>query len=74
MKIDKQFVNTFEDRIRLCGAMDKSISDGAKVETSGCAKDLFRAYDIGNCHSKAHQQQKTLPSGNVNMLKAPPIV
>ena len=38
--------------------MDKLISDGTKVETSGRAKDLFRAYVIGNWQSEAHQQQQ----------------
>ena len=36
--------------------MDKLISDGAKVETTGRVKDIFRAYVIGNWHSEAHQQ------------------
>ncbi len=58
MKTDKQFVNTFEDIIRQRGAMDKLISDGAKVETTGRVKDIFRAYVIGNWHSEAHQQQQ----------------
>ena len=58
MKINKQFVNTFEDIIRQWGAMDKLISDNAQVEVSGKAKDIFRAYVIGNWHIEPQQQQQ----------------
>ena len=32
IKTEKEFVNTLEDQIRKRGAMDKLISDSAKVE------------------------------------------
>ena len=69
MKTDKQFVNTFEDIIRQRGAMDKLISDGAKVETSGRAKDIFRAYVIGNWHSEAYQQQQNYAERKYQQVK-----
>lgn len=58
MKTDKQFVNTFEDIIQQRGAMDQLISDNAQVEIAGKAKDIFRAYVIGNWSSEPHQQQQ----------------
>ena len=41
MRSGKQFVNTLEDNIRRCGAMDKQISDSAKNEISQKVKDIF---------------------------------
>ena len=69
MKTDKQFVNTFEDIIRQRGAMDKLISDGAKVETTGKAQDIFRAYVIGNWHSEAYQQQQNFAERKYQQVK-----
>lgn len=54
MKTDKQFVNTFEDMICDRVAMDQLITDSAKVETMGRAKDIFRTYVIGNWCSEPH--------------------
>ena len=56
MKTDKQFVNTFEDIIRQLRAMDRLISNSAQVETRGRAKDILRAYIIGNWQIEADQQ------------------
>ena len=42
MKTDKQFVNTLEDNIRTCGAMDQLISDSAQVEVSNKVNDVLR--------------------------------
>ena len=58
MKTDKQFVNTLEDTIRQCGAMDKLITDSAQVEITGRIKDILRSYVIGNWSSEASQQQQ----------------
>lgn len=41
MGSDKEFVNTLEDVIRKRGAMDKLISDSAKVEISNRVKDIL---------------------------------
>ena len=71
MKMDKQFVNTFEDIIRKRGAMDKLISDNAQVEVSGKAKDVFRAYVIGNWHSEPTNSSRTMQDANTSMLKIP---
>ena len=60
MKTDKQFVNTFEDVIRQRVTMDRLISDSAQVETRGRAKDILRAYVIGNWQSEANQQHQNL--------------
>lgn len=43
MKLDKQFVNTLEDNIRKRGAIDKLISDIAKVEIIKRVQDILRA-------------------------------
>ena len=48
MKTDKQFINTFDDVIRQRDTMDILISDIAQVETQRRAKDILRAYVIGN--------------------------
>ena len=55
---DKEFVNTLEDIIRRRGAMDRLTSDQAAVETSKRAKDILRAYVIGDWQSEAHQQHQ----------------
>ena len=41
MRSGKQFVNTLEDNIRRCGAMDKLISVSAKNEISHKVKDIL---------------------------------
>ena len=51
------------------GAIDKLISNGAKVETSGRAKDLFRAYVLGNWQSEAHQQQQNVAEQKYQHVK-----
>ena len=42
MRSGKQFINTLEDNIRRCGAMDKHISDSAKNEISHKVQDILR--------------------------------
>ena len=56
MKSGKQFVNTREDNIRRCGAMDKLLSDSAKTEISNKVRDILRAYHISNRHSEPYHQ------------------
>jgi hypothetical protein len=46
VKTDKAFVDTLEDNIRERYAMDKSISDCVKAETSNRVKDILRALCI----------------------------
>jgi len=58
VKTDAAFVNALEDNIRLRGAMDKLISDGAQGELSDHAKDLLRTLCIDDWHSEAHYQHQ----------------
>ena len=69
MKIDKQFVNTFEDIIQQHGAMDELISDNAQVEVSGKAKDFFCTYVIGNWLSEPHQHQQNYTERKYQQVK-----
>ena len=48
MTSGNQFVNTLEDNIHRCSAMDKLISDSAKTEISDKVKDILRAYNISD--------------------------
>ena len=50
--------------------MDKFISDNAQVETSGKAKDIFRAYVIGNWYSEPHQQQQNCAERKYQHIKS----
>ena len=54
MKTDAQFVNTLEDNIIDRGAMNKLISDSAKVEISKRVKDILRALTISSWQSEHH--------------------
>ena len=54
----KQFVNTLEDNIHRCGAMDKLISDLAKNEISHKVKDILRAYNINDWQSDPYHQNQ----------------
>ena len=58
MKSGKQFVNTLEDNIRRRGAMDKLLSDSAKIEISKKVMDILRAYHISNWHSEPYHQNQ----------------
>ena len=58
MKTEAEFVNTLEDNIRKRGAMDKLISDGAKVETSRRVKEILRALIIDDWQSEANYQHQ----------------
>ena len=57
MRSGKQFVNTLEDNICRCGAMDKLISDTANNEISHKVKDIFMAYyNINDWLSETYHQ------------------
>ena len=58
MRSGKQFVNTLEDNIHRCGAMDKLISDSAKNEISHKVKDILRAYNINDWQSEPYHQNQ----------------
>jgi len=58
VKTDAALVNTLEDNIRQCGAMDKLISDGAQAELSDRTKDVLCALCIDDWHSEAHYQHQ----------------
>jgi len=59
VKADAAFVNTLEDNMRLRGAMDKLISNGAQSELSDCAKGVLRTLCINDWHSEAHYQHQS---------------
>ena len=58
MKSSREFVNTLEDVIRKRGAMDKLISDSAKVEISRRVKDILRALCIDDWQSERGYQHQ----------------
>ena len=58
MGSSKEFVNTLKDQIRKRGAMDKLISDSARVETSDRVKDLLRAMMIDDWQSERGYQHQ----------------
>ena len=51
MGTEKEFVNTLEDVIRKRGAMDKLISDSARVEISRRVKDILQNLIIDDWQS-----------------------
>jgi hypothetical protein len=56
MNSTKEFVNTLEDVIRKRGAMDKLITDSAKVEISQRVLDILRALCIDDWQSEPEYQ------------------
>ena len=58
MTTDKQFINTLEDVVRKRGAMDKLITDSARVETSKRVEDFARALLIDAWQSEPHYQHQ----------------
>ena len=55
---EREFVNTLKDCIRKRGAMDKLISDSAKVQVSKRALDILRALCIDNWQSERGYQHQ----------------
>ena len=70
MRSGKQFINTLEDNIRRCGAMDKLISDSAKNEISHKVKDILRAYNISDWQSEPHHQNQNPAEWRYRTIKA----
>ena len=70
MKSGKQFVNTLEDNIRRRGAMDKLLSDSAKIEISNKVMDILRAYDISNWHSEPYHQNQNPAEWRYRTIKS----
>jgi Reverse transcriptase (RNA-dependent DNA polymerase) len=69
MTSEKQFVNTLEDIIRKRGAMDKLISDSARVEISNRVLDILRAYCIPNWQSEPNYQHQNFAEHRWNHVK-----
>ena len=59
MMSGKQFVNTLEDNIHRCSAMDKLISELAKIQISHKVKNILRAYNINGWQSEPCHQNQT---------------
>ena len=70
MRSGKQFVNTLEDNIHRCSAMDKLISDSAKNEISHKVKDILRAYNISDWQSEPHHQNQNPAEWRYRTIKA----
>ena len=58
MRSGKQYVNTLEDNIHRCSAMDKLISDSAKNKNFHKVKDILRAYNINDWQSEPYHQNQ----------------
>ena len=70
MRSGKQFVNTLEDNIHRCSAMDKLISDSAKNEISHKVKDILRACDINDLQSEPYHQNQNPAECRYRTIKA----
>ena len=70
MRSGKQFVNTLEDNIHRCSAMDKLISDLAKNEISHKVKDILRAYNISDWQSEPYHQNQNPTEWRYRTIKA----
>ena len=69
MGTEKEFVNTLEDVIRKRGAMDKLISDSARVEISRRVKDILRNLIIDDWQSEANYQHQNFSEHRYKFLK-----
>ena len=69
LKSPKKFVNSLEDNIRKCGAMDKLLSDRAQTETGTRAQNILRALFISSWQSEPHQQQQNPAERKYQTLK-----
>jgi len=58
MSTEKEFVNTLEDVIRKRGAMDKLITDSARVETSARVQEILRSLCIDDWQSEPNYQHQ----------------
>ena len=69
MATSAEFVNTLEDVIRKRGAMDKLISDSARVEISRRVQDILRALFIDSWQSEAYFQWQNFAEHGWKFLK-----
>ena len=67
LKSPKQFVNSLEDNIRKCGAMDKLVSNRVQMEIGQHEQDILQALFISSWQSKPHQQQQSLAERKYQM-------
>ena len=70
MRSGKQFVNTLEDNVHGCSAMDKLISDSAKNEISHMVMDILWAYNINDWQSEPYHQNQTPAEWRYRTIKA----
>ena len=70
MRSGKEFVNTLEDSTCRCSAMDKIISDSAKIEISHKVKGILRAYNISDWQSEPHHQNQNPVEWRYRTIKA----
>ena len=70
MRSGKQFVNTLEDNIHRCVAMDKLISDSAKNWISHKVKDILRAYNISDWQSERYHHNQNPAEWRYRTIKA----
>ena len=69
MKKDSEYVQTLQDNIRKRGAMDKIVSDRAKVEISIKAQTLLRALAIDDWQSEPHHQHQNFAERRYASIK-----
>ena len=65
----KQFINSLEDNIRKCGAMDKLVSNRAQMEIGQREQDILRALFISSWQSKPHWYQQNPAEHKCQMLR-----
>ena len=69
MSTEKEFVNTLEDVIRKRGAMDKLITDSARVEISRRVKDILRSLCTDDWQSEPNYQHQNFAEHRWKHLK-----
>ncbi len=69
LKLERQFVHTLQDNIRERGAMDKLVSDRAKVEISEKVKDVLRNYRIQEWQSEPYHEHQNPSERRYQTLK-----
>jgi hypothetical protein len=69
MSSEKQFVNTLEDVIRKRGAMDKLITDSARVEISKRVGEILRALCIDDWQSEPNYQHQNFAEHRWKVFK-----
>ena len=69
LKSPKQLVNSLEDNIQKCGAMDKLLSNQAQTKIGTWVQDILRALFILLWQSESHQQQQNQAERKYQMLK-----